>query len=245
MTDEKKQLPVTPGQAYDGDTPPDDGSGPAFETDTGPHPEVDEVPSWRLITTLAVAGALAGLLIVGVFQWAQPQILEYRARVLNEAIGEVLGDPDQVRTLYVEGDRLVDQPSAGTDTIRAEKVYLGADASGTPIGFAIVGAEPGFQDVIQLIFGYDPGTDRVLGMRVLESKETPGLGDKIMKDMEFVAEFDGVEAPLRGVKESTGAPDEVDMITGATISSEAIIDIINHRLEDLDGVLKGYAGGGQ
>ncbi len=48
-----------------------------------------------------------------------------------------------------------------------------------------------------------------------------------------------------GVKEPTGAADEVDMITGATISSRAIIDIINHRLEALDGVLKGYAGGAQ
>jgi electron transport complex protein RnfG len=242
MTDEKKDLPVTPEQAYRAEQ---DSPTPGAESDAGPLPDMAEVPSWRLVTTLAVAGALAGLLIVGVFQWAQPQILEYRARVLTDAIGEVLGGPDRVQTLYVEGGALVEQPPAGTDTITAEKVFLGYDEAGEPIGFAIRGAEPGFQDVISLIFGYDPATDQVLGMRVLESKETPGLGDKIMKDAAFIAEFDGVGAPIQGVKDPTGASDEVDMITGATISSRAIIDIINHRLETLDGVLKGYAGGGQ
>jgi electron transport complex protein RnfG len=239
MTADRKDLPVKPDQAYEEE------AGAAFETDAGPNSDAGDVPSWRLVATLAVAGALAGLLIVGVFQWAQPQILEYRARVLTDAIGEVLGGPDRVQTLYVEDGRLVEQPPAGADTVTAEKVYLGYDAAGAPIGYAIVGAEPGFQDVIQLIFGYDPSTGEVLGMRVLESKETPGLGDKIMKDLAFVAEFDGVTSPIQGVKESTGGDDEVDMITGATISSRAVIDIINHRLDDLAGVLggSGEAGG--
>lgn len=241
MSDERKVLPVTPGQAHSPDGEP--GAGPAFESDSGPHPAAEEVPSWRLITTLAVAGALAGLLIVGVYQWAQPQILEYRAGVLIEAIGEVLGGPERVQTLYVQNDGLVEQPPAGTDTIAAEKIYVGYGPGGERMGFAIVGGEPGFQDVIQLIFGYDPSSGEVLGMRVLESKETPGLGDAIIKDEAFVAEFDGVQAPLEGVKESTGAANEVDMITGATISSQTIVNIINNRLRALDPVLHDPMGG--
>lgn len=240
MTDERKDLPVTPTQAYDGAAGV---RGPAFESDGGPHPSAEEVPSWRLITTLAVAGALAGLLIVGVFQWAQPQILEYRAGVLTAAIGEVLGGPDRVQTLFVDGGRLVEEPPVGVDTIKAEKVYVGYTAGGAPMGFAIVGAEPGFQDIIQVIFGYDPRSGEILGMRVLESKETPGLGDKIIKDAAFVAGFEGVRAPLVGVKDGASEPNEVDMITGATISSRVIVDIINHRLSDLGGLLSGYGGG--
>ncbi len=242
MSDDRKDLPVTPGQAYGGERAQE---GPAFESDAGPGPGVEEVPSWRLITTLAVAGALAGLLIVGVFQWAQPQILEYRASVLTGAIGEVLGAPERVQTLYVVDDRLQEEPPVGADTVTAEKVHLGYDGNGSPVGFAIVGGEPGFQDIIQLIFGYDPASGEVLGMRVMESKETPGLGDKIFKDAAFVAEFEGVKAPLEGVKESTGGPNEVDMITGATISSQTVVDIINHRLERLDGMLRAYVGGAQ
>ncbi|HUG39658.1 MAG TPA: FMN-binding protein [Longimicrobiales bacterium] len=212
---------------------------------TGPRQEpaarstAEDAPSWRLVSTLAVAGALAGLLIVGVFRWAEPRILEYRAGVLISAIDEVLGGPARVQTLYIRGDRLTEEPPPG-DTIRAEKLYLGYDDSGRPMGYAIVGAKPGFQDIIQLIFGYDPGSREVLGMRVLESKETPGLGDAIIKDRHFVAEFEGVRTPLRGVKDATGAADEVDMITGATISSRAIVDIINHRLDALGTVIDGH-----
>jgi electron transport complex protein RnfG len=248
MTDEKKDLPVTPEQMYvEKEVAPPEGEGPSFESDTGPHPEVEEVPSWRLIMTLTVAGALAGLLIVGVFQWAQPQILENRARVVREAVQDVLGSPDRVETLYAIDGQLAREAPAGVDTATAEKVFLGYDAGGGFVGAAITGAKPGYQDVISLIFGYDPSQDEVLGMRVLESKETPGLGDKIFKDSSFVAEFRGVQAPIAGVKEGGDEPHEVDMITGATISSEAVIDIINMRVEALESALTAYlesAGGG-
>jgi electron transport complex protein RnfG len=122
-------------------------------------------------------------------------------------------------------------------------VFLGFDESGDPVGYAVTGAEPGFQDFIHLIFGYDPASGSLLGMKVLESKETPGLGDKIFKDMDFVNGFQGVETPIVGVKQgrASGAANEVDMITGATISSRTVIDIINHRVEDLDVDLEAHA----
>ena len=194
-----------------------------------------------------MAGALAGLLIVGVYQWAQPQILANRAEVIRTAIQEVLGSPDRVETLYVTDGQLSREAPPGVDTTAAEKVYLGYDGNGTPIGYAVTGEKPGYQDVISLIFGYDAASGEVLGMRVLESKETPGLGDKIFKDSSFVAEFQGVRAPIDGVKDGGDEPDEVDMITGATISSEAVIDIINMRVGALESALTGYmqsAGGG-
>jgi electron transport complex protein RnfG len=79
-------------------------------------------------------------------------------------------------------------------------------------------------------------------MEVVENKETPGLGDKIVKDASFVAEFEGARAPLVGVKAGAGDgdPGEVDMITGATISSRAVIAIINHRLDRLGPLLRSY-----
>ncbi|MFQ5529979.1 MAG: FMN-binding protein, partial [Gemmatimonadota bacterium] len=138
-------------------------------------------------------------------------------------------------TLVLVDGRFTAQPPAEVDTLRLDRIYAGWDASGRPIGLAISGGEPGFQDVIRLLFGFDPATGRITGMKVLESKETPGLGDKIEKDSSFVAEFSGPVPPLLGVKSGTGsgAEHEVDMITGATISSRTVIDIINHRLDEL------------
>ena len=50
--------------------------------------------------------------------------------------------------------------------VEVPELYLGYDAGGEPVGFAVQGAEAGFQDVIRLIFGYDPSTRQVLGMKV-------------------------------------------------------------------------------
>jgi electron transport complex protein RnfG len=79
-------------------------------------------------------------------------------------------------------------------------------------------------------------------MKVLESKETPGLGDKIEKDSAFVNQFYGVQSPLVGIKarDNSGDPHEVDMITGATISSRTIIKAINNALERLGPLLDQY-----
>lgn len=240
MSDEVRDLPVTPGQAYQAEAEERE---PAFETDAGALPSIEDVPSWRLIMTLAVAGALAGLLIVTVFQWANPQILAHSAQVMAGAIGEVLAEPDHVQSLYVIDGNLSPTPPAGVDTVTANKVFLGFDAQDHPIGFAVEGIEPGFQDNITLIFGYDPVTKELTGMRVLDSKETPGLGDKITKDTSFINGFNDVKGPqIQGVKKGAGEgkDNEVDMITGATISSRAVIRIINDRLKELDPVLTRY-----
>jgi electron transport complex protein RnfG len=189
-----------------------------------------ESSSIRLVGTLAVAGALAGLAIVLVFQWAEPRIDAWRAQVLAEAVTEVLGGAERYETVYLDDGAFTASPAV--DTVGLDRVYVGYDADGERVGVAMVGAQAGFQDIIRLIFGYDPDTGEVIGMRVLESKETPGLGDKIEKDSAFAAEFGAVEAPLLGLKagRETGAASEVTMITGATISSRAVIDIINTRL---------------
>ena len=91
-----------------------------------------------------------------------------------------------------------------------------------------------------VIFGFDPATGKLTGMKVLDSKETPGLGDKIFKDQVFVDQFfAGPETPLVGVKIGAGKgnPNEIDTITGATISSKVVIDIINHGLEEWGPIL--------
>jgi len=215
----------------------------------GPAPSPGpQVSSWRLVGTLAVAGALAGLAIVFVHQWSEPRIQAHRAAVLREAIREVLGGPTSYRTLWVVDGRLADALPPGTDSASVDRVYLGDDPGGRAAGFAIEGEHPGYQDVVRLIFGFDAERGEVIGMKVLESKETPGLGDRIGSDSAFLASFQGVRAPLVGVRSGAGTrgADEVDMISGATISSRTVIDIINARLEALRPLVEEYAapGGG-
>ena len=195
----------------------------------------------RLLLTLGTAGALAGLLIVFVFEGTQSTIQAYRAQQLQLAIEEVLSAPDRFDTLYVLDDALASELPVEADAEDFEQIYLGY-RDGEPVGYAIAAGEPGFQDVVAILFGYDPATGRVLGMKVLESKETPGLGDKIEKDSSFVSQFRTAIAPLLGVKrrDNSGDRHEVDMITGATISSRTVIRTINNAVARFGPLLKDH-----
>ena len=205
-------------------------------------PQQPKVRPLRLIATLAGAGAVAGLFIVLAFEWAQPRILEHKAAVLGLAVQEVLGAPHRTETLFVHEARLTAKVPAGVDTTKLQRIFAGYNPDGRLIGFAITAEEPGFADVISVIYGYDAVSRQVLGMKVLDNKETPGLGDKIVKDSAFVAQFVRVLSPLRGVKQGAGkgAAGEVELITGATISSRTVVGIINHSLERTTPLLTAY-----
>ena len=188
-----------------------------------------DAPSWRLVAMMTIAGALAGLLIVSTYELTLPRIQHHQAETMAAAIQEVLKAPARYDTLYLHGGALVRRLPAGVDAKKTEKIFLGYDASGKRVGFALSAVGVGFQDPMTLMFGYDAAKRQVIAMRVIANKETPGLGSKIVTDSAFVGEFSPVGAPITGVKKdrATGAADEVVMITGATVSSRAVIRIIN------------------
>ena len=203
-------------------------------------PTTKPVSTFRLIATLAVAGTLAGLLIVLVNQHTKPIIDKYKAEQLQKAVYEVLPGTDRYDTYYLVDSSLSMTLPEGAKESEYKRVYVGYDADKKLNGVAMSRGESGFQDVIMIIFGVDTNTGKLKGMKVLDSKETPGLGDKIFKDMVYVNQFfAGPDTPLIPVKPGTGKglPGEIDTITGATISSKKLIEIINHALEEWKPIL--------
>ncbi|HLB55477.1 MAG TPA: FMN-binding protein [Gemmatimonadales bacterium] len=198
-------------------------------------------PSWRLLTILSLSGALAGGLIVSAYRATLPPIEAHRAARVEAAIREVLKLPARWDTLYLDRGALTKRLPDGANPKAVERVFLGFDSNGNPVGAAITAGRPGFADIINLIFGLDPTSGTLLGMKVLTSKETPGLGDKIYRDSGFVRQFRGAVAPLKGVKDVSGkSQSEVAVITGATISSRTVIRIINEATARWQPLLQAY-----
>ncbi len=192
-------------------------------------PEAAEPSSLRLIGTLTVAGLASGLLLVGVYELTKPIIEANNAAALERAVFQVLPGTAEMAPLVLRDGALV-QGSGGPDDKDLPTVYLGRGSDGAITGYAIQYQGTGFQDVIRLIYGYDPASKRIVGLEILESKETPGLGDKIFKDAAFDASFDDLAVLPEVVPVPHGAKTEahqVDCITGATISSKAVVRIIN------------------
>jgi electron transport complex protein RnfG len=191
-------------------------------------PVQDKAPgSLRLVLTLAVAGLLSGIAIIGIYESTLPTITANKARELREAVFKVLPGVTQMQALVYRNGELVVVPAPDKDE---PVVYGGYDDEGKFLGYAVPAAGPGFQDTIALLYGYRPGEKLIVGMEVLESRETPGLGDKIYKDPDFVGEFSklSIEPAIVAVKKGTKTSDnQIDAITGATISSKAVARIIN------------------
>ncbi len=186
-----------------------------------------EPTSTRLVVTLGFAGLLSGLIIVSVYEATLPTITAYKAKVLKEAVFKVLPGVSSMRRLTYRDGRMI---AATGEEEEEDLVFGGYAADGQLIGYAVPNAGPGFQDTIRLLYGYLPQERKVVGMEILQSRETPGLGDKIYKDAAFVANFDelSIDPEIITVKKGRkSAPNEVDAITGATISSKAVVQIIN------------------
>jgi len=190
-------------------------------------PDNSGASSTRLVVTLALAGLISGIAIIGIYEATLPTITINKARELREAVFKVIPGVTQMQKLVYRNGELI----ASTETKKDEQpVYGGYDDEGSFIGYAIPAAGPGFQDTIGLLYGYQPDRQLVTGMEVLESRETPGLGDKIYKDADFVASFKElmIEPEIVAVKKGKKSrPNEIDAITGATISSKAVVRIIN------------------
>ncbi len=193
-------------------------------------------PTARMYQALVGIGMLCALLIVGVYLATGPRIQYNRAVALERAILEVLPGAVSRASLVVDKSGTLRPASVGDPA--ADTVHAGFDRSGQLVGVALPGAGMGYQDVISVLFGYNPHRETIVGLRVLSSRETPGLGDKIETDPAFLANFDALPVPLDSSGEAlrqapyavkhgeSQAPWEIDGITGATISSQAIARIL-------------------
>ena len=191
--------------------------------------------AWSMYRAIVGIGVLCALLIVTVYQTTASRIRENQEEFLARAVSEVLPAAKSTLEVAISDDG---QLEASAET-RALPVFLGYDAAGELVGAVVTAEGMGYQDNIRVLYAYSLDLDAIVGFKVLDSKETPGLGDKVEKEPHFLANFEKLDAALtaagdallnpivtvkQGEKES---PWQLDGITGATITSEAIGKILN------------------
>jgi electron transport complex protein RnfG len=111
-------------------------------------------------------------------------------------------------------------------------VFECRDASDKLVGWAIDHTGGGFIDKIRVVTGLAPDLSEIIGMKALAHLETPGLGSKIdtKGDKNFYPlQYAGklTAEPLVLTKQTPVAPNEIQAITGATYSSQYVMDIVN------------------
>jgi len=103
----------------------------------------------------------------------------------------------------------------------------GLDASGAVIGYVLWIGAPGYASTIEAFVGVDREF-KVTGVKILGQNETPGLGAKV-GEPKFTGQYTGKGAAEIRLKKDGGT---IDAITAATVSSRALTNTIQERLDE-------------
>lgn len=169
----------------------------------------------RMILVLVIVGLVSGGLLVCVYNYANPLIERNEEKELKEALYKVLPGAASFREIVKDGIVL----------------YEGIGKKGDIIGYAFKAKGYGYQGVIEIIAGIDAELKELRGMEVVESSETPGLGAEITKEP-FKKQFRGLSVlpAVTFTKDKVTKNNEIQAITGATISTKAVAEILNKEI---------------
>jgi electron transport complex protein RnfG len=176
-----------------------------------------------MVVVLTSVGLLSGSFLATVGHLTKERIALNKQREIEEAIIQVVPGTVSSQKLYEERDF---------------SVYEGQDQEGNIVGLAIQATGIGFQDRITLMLGTNTSLKRINRLAIVDQKETPGLGAKIADSDSFLKYWENRDSSgtisLRKPAVSAAEellPTEINTITGATISSEAVLNIVNSSLE--------------
>ena len=191
-----------------------------------------------LILAILFGGSLAGIQLKLGPVIEQNKINETLEKVPELVLGKELSMKMAAQNQKLDiTPRTIPVTAAGRTTFY--NVYE-TSYQGDPKGYVIKAAGQGYADKVELLMGLDPTLSTITGLFVLEQKETPGLGNKIIEE-KWRGQFTGKKTrpALAVTKAGASAPNEIDAITGATISSRTVTDIVNGAISALSGPLAG------
>lgn len=178
----------------------------------------------KMIVFVLVFGVLWSVALVAVDALTGPRIEKYMTEKLRKKVLEALVIPyekdsvDQVFTTNVK-----------TEEINGKTIYKAADGS---IAFEFAGA--GSQGAMQGIIALSPDKEAIKGIAMIQQSETPGLGSRVLAP-DNLKNFQGkkVVPKLLIVPAGTASGDnQVDAITGATLTSGALQKVINDNVKE-------------
>jgi len=180
--------------------------------------------------TLAAIAAICTALVAATYQLTEERIAANAKALLEQSLQPALGGISFDGS--VSESRIVLQPPhelPGNDPAVIYRVY--AEEQPVAALFAVT-ARDGFSGPIRILVGVDYG-GKISGVRILQHRETPGLGDKIESARsDWIFQFDGhsIGGPVTSqwaIKVDGG---DFDQLTGASITPRAIIKAIRDTL---------------
>lgn len=173
----------------------------------------------RMIIVLTVVMVLSGLILAVADSLFQPQIQANKQKALETSLSALFQSAKGAKFQRLPTNKM--------------EIYKGTDASGKLLGYAVGVTTNGYGGPIDLLVGVAPSLDKIEGMEVISDSETPGMGARIA-DKWFRNQFNGLD-PLETVtyvknEKPDTAKNQIEAISGATISTKAVLAGVNSTL---------------
>lgn len=192
---------------------------------------------WKDTLILFVITLLAGLILSAVYEVTKEPIAAQEEKARQEAFAEVFESAEHFETVELaDADAVLEEAGITGVTINEAVQALGND--GQVLGFCVTAtSHEGYGGDIKLTVGVN--LDGSLnGISILEISETAGLGmraEEVLKP-----QFAGKNAEQFEVtKSDAAAENQIDAISGATITSKAVTKAVNGSLTLFRTVLLG------
>jgi electron transport complex protein RnfG len=192
--------------------------------------EMTDRPIWKSGVTLAIVAAFCTSLVAVTWQLTAGQIEANEKAWLERSLQPALAG------LFFDGsvtESMITIPPPhelpGSQAAIIYRVY----ASDEPVAaLFVVSARDGYAGPIRLLIGIAMDGS-VTGVRVLEHKETPGLGDRIeTTKSDWVLQFDGrsLRNPVASEWAIRGDGGQFDQLTGASVTPRSVVKAIKETL---------------
>ena len=186
---------------------------------------------------LFVITLLAGLVLGFVYELTKAPIRLQEEKAIQEACRKVFAQATDFEATSYSTSAVL---TAELDEIGVEigTVYDAVDASGSHLGYVVeTTTSEGYAGEITLYMGVtDDGT--LNGISILAIGETPGLG--MRAEEVLVPQFENVPVTIFTYTKSGSMSDsEIDAISGATVTTKAVVNAINGGIKAVTEELKG------
>jgi electron transport complex protein RnfG len=179
--------------------------------------------SLKMVVVLSLIAVISGGSLAVVDSFTRPKIEVNKVKAIKAGLTQLIPEAADFKKMEIQekGEKFT--------------VYRGLKDD-LLVGWGFILSGSGFQDKISIIVATDPGISRLLGIEVLEQKETPGLGDNIKKE-DFRSQFKGLSVMkpigyVKNIKPVSGS-NNIQAISAATISSKKLLAIINDNIKKL------------
>lgn len=172
-----------------------------------------------LTVKLLLICAIVSALLAGVNSITKPIIAENEQKNFEIAMQEVLPDASGFEEVNL-GDYTPSETGVTLDSLYR------ADNGGYVVSTV---CSEGYGGDVSVMVGITKDLT-VNQVKIMSMSETPGLGAKA-SEPEFIGQYDGLAAGITVVKNTAPADNQIEAISGATITSKAVTKAVNTALE--------------